>query len=90
MLVTSNVAILGLRENNLNLEFFDMITALQEVQRCLPQSMLQWESLVRNNKNTFLMIGIVNGICEESNEVPKLGGENLMMIIPCLHQRFTV
>jgi hypothetical protein len=50
--------------------------------------MLQQESLV-HNKNTFLMIGNVNGLGEELNEVPRLGGGTLMMIIPCLHRRFT-
>lgn len=88
MLVMSSVEILDLKANNLHLGFFDMITALQEMQRCLQQSMLQWESLV-HKKNMLLMIGIVNGIGEASNEVPRLGGENLMMIIQCLHQRFT-
>ena len=36
-----------------------------------------WESLV-HKQNMSLMIGI------ESNEVPRLGGGNLIMIIPCL------
>jgi hypothetical protein len=45
----SSVVILGLKANSL---------AQQEMQRCLPLSvLLQWESLV-HNKNTFLMIGI--------------------------------
>ena len=88
MLVMSSVEILGLKANSLHLGFFDMITALLEMQRYLLQSMLQWGSLV-HKKNMSHMIGIVNGIGEESNEVPKLGGGNLMMIIPCLHQRFT-
>ena len=85
----SSVVILGLKANNLYLGFFDMITALQGVQCCLLLSMRQWESLL-HNKNTFLKIGNMNAIGEESNEVPRLDGENSMMIIPCLHQRFTV
>ena len=89
VLVMSSVVILDLKVNNLRLGLFDMITALQGVQRCLPLSMLQKESLV-HNRNIFLSIGIVNGIDEESNEVPRLGDENSMMIILCLHLRFTV